>query len=123
MSSSKNALIYKVCTIAEWQDARAKGAFEGSRIDLEDGFVHFSTALQLRETVIRHFAGLRDLMLVEVKTDDLGKMLKWEQSRGGDLFPHLYRPLPLEAVTREWPLPLGLDAQHQFPGDLELSGG
>lgn len=122
MTDTENQLIYKVCTLAEWQSARALGAFEGSAADRADGFVHFSAAHQLRETVARHFAGIRGLVLVEVKTEALGKMLKWQPSRGGDLFPHLFKPMPLEAVTREWSLPLGMDGNHQFPVELETYG-
>ena len=123
MNHPENELIYKVCTVSEWSAARIKGAFEGSEVDLADGFIHFSTADQLQETVSRHFAGLRDLVLVEVAVTRLEPPLKWEPSRGGALFPHLYGLLPLEAATREWPLPLTMDDGHQFPGELELTNG
>ncbi len=123
MNDPYNALIYKVCSIAEWKAARADCEFKGSAVDLADGFIHFSAPHQLRETVSRHFAGISGLVLVEINGTSLGEGLKWEASRGGDLFPHLYGPLPLEAVTREWALPLGLNGQHQFPVELELKRG
>lgn len=86
-------LIYKICPAAEWYAAAAAGAYRGSVVDLRDGFIHFSTSAQLVETLRRHFTGQRDLVLVAVDPDDLGSRLRWEPSRGGDLFPHLYGEL------------------------------
>jgi uncharacterized protein (DUF952 family) len=94
-------IIYKICEKALWQPAEAEGAFRGSPVDLRDGFIHFSTAAQLKETAARHFAGVPDLMLVAVEAEALGAALKWEPSRGGALFPHLYGSLPLAAVANE----------------------
>ncbi len=89
--------------------------FRGSPVDLSDGFIHFSTAAQAVETAAKHFAGQRDLILASVDAATLGDRLKWEPSRGGALFPHLYGELELAAVTRIDPLPLGADGRHEFP--------
>jgi len=107
-------LIYKICTADEWRAAEDAGAFTGSAVDLTDGFIHFSTAVQARETARRHFAGQDDLVLVTVDGQALGTALKWEPSRGGDLFPHLYGDLPTSAVVSVAPLPLGSNG-HVFP--------
>ena len=108
--------IYKICERALWREAERAGIFQGAEVDGRDGFIHFSTADQLRETAARHFAGAADLMLVAVATSALDTALKWEISRGGDLFPHLYGPLPLTVVLWAKPLPLGSDQRHVFPG-------
>jgi len=110
--------IYKICERAAWEEARLEGAFRGSGADLRDGFIHFSTAIQLRDTAARHFAGLSNLLLIAVDPDALGGRLKWEISRGGDLFPHLYGPLPIAAVLWAKPLPLAPDGRHIFPEQL-----
>jgi uncharacterized protein (DUF952 family) len=89
--------------------------FHGAAVDARDGFIHFSTATQARETAAKHFAGAPDLMLIAVDAGLLGDALKWEVSRGGDLFPHLYGVLPLAAVLWTKPLPLGPDRCHVFP--------
>jgi uncharacterized protein (DUF952 family) len=107
--------IYKICENALWREAEEAGLFRGAPVDARDGFIHFSTAAQVRETAARHFAGAGDLMLVAVDAAALGDALKWEVSRGGDLFPHLYGTLPLAAVLWAKPLPLGRDRQHVFP--------
>ncbi|MGQ3212299.1 DUF952 domain-containing protein [Shinella sp.] len=107
--------IYKIVPASLWQKAREAGFFEGAAIDLTDGFIHFSTAPQAKETAARHFAGQNDLLLVAVDGESLGEKLVYETSRGGDLFPHLYGALPLSAVLWEKPLPLGSDGTHQFP--------
>ena len=98
-----------------WRNAQRAGAFHGSEVDKRDGFIHFSTAAQAVETAARHFAGQDGLMLLEFEADDLGEALRWEPSRGGDLFPHLYAPLDLRNVRRAEPLPLGTDGKHVFP--------
>ena len=87
-------LIYKVCDRNRWEEAVERGVFEGAEIDLADGFIHFSAKHQVVETVTKHFAGKENLVLVAVPASKLGDALKWEPSRGGDLFPHLYDPLP-----------------------------
>jgi uncharacterized protein (DUF952 family) len=93
-------LVYKVCPAAEWHEAARTGAYRGSAVDLRDGFIHFSTAAQLAETLRRHFAGQRDLVIVTLDPDDLGGGLRWEPSRGGALFPHLYGALPVSLARR-----------------------
>lgn len=111
-------LIYKICPGAMWEAACAAGRFAGAPVDLADGYIHFSTAAQVRETAARHFAGQADLVLVAVADDRLGPALRYEPSRGGDLFPHLYDVLDLGAVAWTAPLPLGADGRHQFPETL-----
>ena len=106
--------IYKISPQGLWAEAQRGGVFTGAPVDLADGFIHFSTAAQVRETARRHFAGQSDLLLVCVAADRLGEELKYEPSRGGDLFPHLYGPLPMSAVLWAKPLPLGPDG-HMFP--------
>jgi uncharacterized protein (DUF952 family) len=112
------ATIYKILTTHQWQAAEASGRFEGARIDRSDGFIHFSDAATVRETAARHFAGQGDLLLAAVDTSGFGNTLKWEVSREGALFPHLYAALPLEAVRWIKPLPLGADGNHVFPAAL-----
>jgi uncharacterized protein (DUF952 family) len=111
-------LIYKIVARAAWAAAEAAGRFAGAPVDLADGYIHFSTAAQLRETAAKHFAGQTDLVLVAVEASALGPALKWEPSRGGALFPHLYAPLDPAAVLSVTPLPLGADGRHVFPGDI-----
>jgi uncharacterized protein (DUF952 family) len=107
--------VYKICEIMLWREAERAGAFRGAVVDARDGFIHLSTATQVRETAAKHFAGAADLLLVAVDADVLDGALKWEVSRGGDLFPHLYGALPLAAVLWVKPLPLGDDQRHAFP--------
>jgi len=107
--------IYKVCPRSLWADAERAGRFSGAAIDLQDGYIHFSTAAQLGETLAKHFAGQNDLLLIEVDTARLGDALKWEPSRGGALFPHLYADLLLTAVTRVEALPLDAQGHHIIP--------
>jgi uncharacterized protein (DUF952 family) len=108
-------IIYKICPAALWREAERNGAFRGSEVDLRDGFIHFSSAAQVGETAAKHFAGQHDLVLVHVDAAKLGDKLKWEPSRGGALFPHLYGELDLAAVSRAEPLPLGPDGTHKLP--------
>ncbi len=107
-------LIYKIFQASEWAALRADGETKGAPVDVADGYVHFSTLEQVPETAARHFAGQDKLMLLAVESDDLGDALKWEVSRGGAKFPHLYRVLRLEDVHWAQPLPL-VEGQHQFP--------
>jgi uncharacterized protein (DUF952 family) len=102
----------------EWADLRAKGSSAGAPVDVADGFVHFSTVAQAPETAAKHFAGEDGLMLLGVEADRLGEALKWEASRGGALFPHLYRALRMDDVAWAQPLPVK-DGVHQFPPGLE----
>lgn len=96
--------IYKILAGDAWKTALAKGRFEGAGVDLSDGFIHFSTADQMDETARRHFAGQSGLVVLEIEADDLGAELRWEPSRGGDLFPHLYGALPCALVRTVRPL-------------------
>lgn len=109
------ATIFKIVPMPLWCASKTTGRFAGSPVDIEDGFIHFSTAAQVRETAARHFAGQADLLLVEVATALLGADLRWEASRGGDMFPHLYADLLHTAVTRVWPLPVDTTGRHIFP--------
>jgi uncharacterized protein (DUF952 family) len=106
--------VFKIVDAEEWRVAEARDVFEGSAVDRADGFIHFSSAAQAAETAARHFAGRRGLLLIAIDADALGDKLKWEPSRGGALFPHLYGPLPLTAVRWARPLPLGPDGKHVF---------
>jgi uncharacterized protein (DUF952 family) len=108
-------VIYKICRADEWVEAERTGAFRGAAIDLTDGYIHFSTGEQVAETAARHFAGMTGLVLVAVAAPVLGPALKWEPSRGGALFPHLYGVLTLDAVLWVKPLPLGREGDHMFP--------
>ena len=107
--------IYKICPEALWREARSRGVFAGAPVDLADGFIHFSTAEQVRETARKHFAGQHDLVLVAVDAAGLGPALKYEISRGGALFPHLYGPLDPATVLWVKPLPLDAEGNHDFP--------
>ncbi|HYC74350.1 DUF952 domain-containing protein [Brevundimonas sp.] len=95
------AAIYKLVDRSEWEAARAAGAYHGSAVDRADGYIHLSSGAQLAETARRHYAGRRGLVLVEVAVTALGEALRWEPSRGGDLFPHVYGPLLLSAARSE----------------------
>jgi uncharacterized protein (DUF952 family) len=112
-------VIYKICEAAPWQAAEREGLFRGAAIDIQDGYIHFSSAGQVTETAAKHFAGMSDLVLVAVDAPALGAALRWEPSRGGALFPHLYGTLALSAVRWVKPLRLGADGRHHFP-ELEL---
>lgn len=107
--------IYKICPASLWRAAERAGKFSGSAHDKRDGFIHFSTAAQAAETAAKHFAGAGDLVLLHVNAAALGASLRWEPSRGGALFPHLYGDLALTAVTKVEPLPLATDGTHRFP--------
>lgn len=111
-------LIYKICPRALWREAEAAGQFTGAPIDRQDGYIHFSTAAQVAETAARHFAGQDDLLLVAVEAEALGDGLRYEPSRGGDLFPHLYGPLPLSAVVAVDEMPLDGHGRHAFPAGI-----
>ena len=101
------SLIYKILPRVEWTAAEARGEFTGSGIDLKDGYIHFSDAAQKDETLRLHFAGRTDLVLVAVEAGSLGDALKWEASRGGALFPHLYGPLPVALAVSVEAIPDG----------------
>lgn len=108
-------VIYKICDAEEWRRAEEAGEFAGAAIDLQDGYIHFSSATQVAETAAKHFAGRENLVLVSVKTEPLGDALKWEPSRGGDLFPHLYGTLSTKLVCDVIAMPPGEDGVHQLP--------
>ena len=107
-------LLFKICTGAEWQSAVQNGAYEGSLIDRQDGFIHLSARHQVMETAVRHFSGQADLVLVAIDDAALTAALRWENSRGGDKFPHLYGKIPITEV--QWVRPLLYhEGRHVFP--------
>jgi len=110
-------LIYKILRADEWAALKAAGDTPGAPIDVADGYVHFSTAAQAAETAAKHFAGAEGLVLLCLDADDLGGALKWEVSRGGDTFPHLYAPLRMADVLWHADLPL-VGGAHQFPDGM-----
>ena len=107
--------IYKICERASWHLAEQTGTYRGSAVDARDGFIHFSTAAQLAGTLAKHFAGRGDLLLIAVDAGALGETLKWEPSRGGELFPHLYAALPLAAVCWTKPVPDEVGGRRALP--------
>ena len=107
-------MIYKIVPASLWRLAEETGSFNGTQTDLADGFLHFSTAEQVRETAEKYFKGQDALLLIAVDKNRLGKALRFEPSRGGALFPHLYAPLPRDAVVFAKPLRLLPDGQHDF---------
>lgn len=109
--------LFKILTARAWRDAEAQGRFDGSAADLKDGFIHLSAAHQLRETAAKHFAGQSDLVLAAFAEGDLAH-LKWEPSRGGDLFPHVYGPIATAAARWVKPLPLA-GGSHVFPPEAQ----
>lgn len=116
---SEDKLIYKVLTAAQHAELLAASVFAGAPVDLRDGYVHLSTATQLRETLARHFAGQADLRVLAVEVDALpAGALRWEPSRGGALFPHLYAPLPLAAVRAVTTVDVGADGSSTQLEDL-----
>jgi uncharacterized protein (DUF952 family) len=112
------AIIYKILSGADWARFQADGVYPGSAHDQRDGFIHFSTAAQLPGTLAKHYAGQTRLRLLAVNAAAIAAELRWEPARDGDLFPHLYAPLPLAAVTQDWPLGLDAAGVHQLPGSL-----
>ena len=116
-----NDVIFHICRKDEWQAAKARGSYAGSSQDVADGFIHFSNRQQVEGSAAKHRRGQDGLVLLTVEADALGEALKWEESRGGALFPHLYSDLPLEAVRRVDDLPLGPDGLHIFPRLSELT--
>ena len=110
-------LIYKIFRADGWAALQRDGETAGAPVDLADGFVHFSTAEQAAETAAKHFAGQEGLVLLACDGDAMGDALKWEVSRGGALFPHLFRKLRMEDILWDRPLPL-IDGAHQFPDDM-----
>lgn len=106
--------VYKIFRGSEWEAFQGDGKSKGAPVDLDDGFIHFSTAAQLAETLARHFAREDDLLIVALDAERLGVALRWEPSRGGELFPHLYREISMTDVLWVRPCPLG-SAGHILP--------
>lgn len=115
MKYMKPDCIYKVFTRDQWGDAQANLLFTGAPVDLADGFIHFSTAAQVEETVAKHFRGQTNLILATFNASDFGDALKWEVSRGGDLFPHLYDKLDITKCVSSYELEDAADGSHRFP--------
>lgn len=111
-------IIHKIVPAALWREAEASGRWLGASVDLNDGYIHFSTAAQVQETARRHFTGQRDLVLVSVAAERLGDALRFEPSRGGDLFPHLYGPLDPAAAMAVTPLVSDADGVPRLPVPL-----
>ena len=107
--------IYKVCDSGLWEDAKQAGKFIGAEIDLQDGYIHFSTSRQLRDTLFRHFAGRDNLVLLKIEISQLD--IIWEVARDGDLFPHLYDHLPLSSVVADYELKRSPSGDHIIPDD------
>lgn len=111
-------LIYKIEEKTVWENALSEGVYHGAPIDLNDGFIHFSTAEQVRETAARHFAGRDNLIIATIDANLLGPQLRWEVSRGGAHFPHYYGVLDMEAVIKTRDLPIGTNGNHIFEEDI-----
>jgi uncharacterized protein (DUF952 family) len=111
-------IVYKVCPRSAWTEALAAGRYTGSADDLRDGYIHFSSKAQLAGTLAKYFRGQPNLVLVAIATDPLGGALRWEPSRGGDLFPHLYTALPVSAALTVHHLALGPDGIPQLPEEI-----
>jgi uncharacterized protein (DUF952 family) len=111
-------VIYKIVDRPSWDRAERAGQYHGSPDDLRDGFIHFSTAEQARETAAKYFGSQSGLVIAAISTLDLGASLRWEASRGGALFPHLYGSLAMAAVMWTRPLALGADGLHKFPMEM-----
>lgn len=111
--------VYKICEQAEWSQAERQGRYDGSTVDLNDGYIHLSTRDQLAETAAKHFAGRRDLVLIAFSPTELSQGLRWEPARGGALFPHHYGSINPDWARRIWPLRNGADKGPVIP-DGEL---
>ncbi|MFN3878882.1 MAG: DUF952 domain-containing protein [Brevundimonas sp.] len=110
-------IAYKIVDAAEWRAAVAEGRYDGAAVDLADGYIHMSTEAQLAETARRHFSGRTNLLLLNVDLSRFGDDLVWEPSRGGDLFPHLYAPLPVATVTASRAFSVTADGEMTFEDD------
>jgi len=118
-STGTGGLVYKILGEAEWQTAVRTGLYAGSADDARDGYIHLSAADQVAGTAARHFGGRTDLVLVALDVALLGSALKWERSRGGALFPHLYGPIDPAAAVSVTPLPLGPNGMPELPEGIE----
>lgn len=112
-------VIFKLASREEWSAAEAEGAYHGSEHDRRDGFIHFSTGEQLAETLAKHYAGRDGLLLIAVDSELLGEALQWEPARNGDLFPHLYAPLPVAATLWTREISLDADGIHIIPAEAK----
>ena len=113
--SGRVRMIYKICPASAWREAERQGVFHGSPVDLNDGYIHFSTASQVAETARKHFFGQTGLFLIAVDADALGESLRWERSRNDDLFPHLYGELDIGMVTAVLSMHARSDGYHDIP--------
>ena len=118
MSIAQNKLIYKIETRQAWELALGNGVYTGAQIDITDGFIHFSTASQARETAAKHFARREGLIIAAIDSGTLGDNLKWEVSRGDALFPHLYAQLDMTSVVATFDLPLDINGNHVFDDEI-----
>ena len=118
--NTNDSAIYHMCRQDEWAAAERAGAYGGSSQDIADGFIHFSGPGQVVQSAAKHRAGQSGIVLLRVDPGKLGAALKWEESRGGQLFPHLYGPLPVSAVMAVYDLPLDAAGRHRFPAELNL---
>ena len=119
-SQSTAAIVYKICRQEEWRGARDDVDYAGSADDQRDGFIHLSASPQLAATLARHFDGQTDLVLIAFASADLGPALRWEVSRGGELFPHVYGTLPVGRALHTWTIGLHKDGTHVLPDLLNL---
>jgi uncharacterized protein (DUF952 family) len=110
--------IYKILTPDQWDVFQRDSRFDGAPIDVSDGYIHFSTAQQTKETVAKHFADHQEIVLLEIDTESLDDRLKWEPSRGGALFPHLYASLQIDSVDQSWTLQRELNGDFLYPDPL-----
>lgn len=115
-------VIYHMCLANEWVEAQKTGSYGGSSQDKADGFIHFSTRVQVWTSAAKHRRNQDNILLLEVDADALGDALKWEASRGGALFPHLYGPLPVSAAIKVIPLTLDNEGVHIFPDGFSPPG-
>jgi uncharacterized protein (DUF952 family) len=118
ISSLSMQLIYKIEDKKIWREALASGIYHGAPIDLADGFIHFSTASQLRETAAKHFSARHNLIVAAIDSGQLGENLKWEISRGDARFPHLYGKLDMKTVLNTYDLPVGENGEHEFSEEI-----
>jgi uncharacterized protein (DUF952 family) len=114
MSKNQHEFIYKITTKSLWYEAQKTGILQGMPIDINDGYMHFSTKDQLFETLRLHFKGQRDIFLLGVRTKDIAQNLKWEASRGSNLFPHLYATLKTSIIAFAKPIEVDANGQTEL---------
>jgi len=118
VTNTSRRYVFKIARRSTWECACRDGAFSGSADDVRDGFIHLSSRDQIAGTLAKHFAGQDDLVLIQFETNRLGDALRWEPSRGGVEFPHLYAPLPTEAALSVVPLKLDANGVHALPDEF-----